>query len=68
MTTDQTPTSGSDVTWFKSSYSAAQNECVEAAHLTHVVGLRDSTRPEGPVLTFQHASFAAFLNQVKHNA
>ncbi|MBL7487422.1 DUF397 domain-containing protein [Frankia sp. AgB1.9] len=50
-------------TWRKSSYSATQTNCVEVAVLpdgTRVV--RDSKDPDGPVLQFTRAEWAAFLS------
>ncbi|WP_028810877.1 DUF397 domain-containing protein [Streptomyces flavidovirens] len=51
--------------WFKSSYSAADNECVEIAHARSWVGVRDSKITQGPVLAVTAAAFAAFLGGVK---
>ncbi|NUT50528.1 MAG: DUF397 domain-containing protein [Saccharothrix sp.] len=51
--------------WRKSSYSQAQNGCVEvgsAAPEVGPVGVRDSKLGDGsPVLTFSRKAFAAFL-------
>jgi hypothetical protein len=47
--------------WRKSSYSQAQNGCVEVGTST-AVGVRDSKLGErSPVLTFSRRAFAAFL-------
>jgi hypothetical protein len=52
--------------WFKSSYSGGEgNECLEAASLSSCVMVRDSKEPQGPVLTFSTAAFAAFVNATK---
>ncbi|GAA2949591.1 DUF397 domain-containing protein [Streptomyces enissocaesilis] len=51
--------------WFKSSYSAADNECVEIAHARSWVGVRDSKATQGTVLAVTAAAFAAFLGGVK---
>ncbi|WP_330178631.1 DUF397 domain-containing protein [Nocardia sp. NBC_01503] len=52
----------SGVTWFKSTYSQAQGECVEVAHLeSGGVGVRDSKNPAGPALIFSQGDWNAFL-------
>lgn len=51
--------------WFKSSYSAADNECVEVAHLEPWVGVRDAKAPGRGVLTIGADVFAAFINGMK---
>jgi hypothetical protein len=50
--------------WYKSSYSVEQTNCVEVAHLSGRVALRDSQHPEQAVLTFDHPTWTAFLAQV----
>lgn len=48
--------------WFKSSYSGGSGtECVEVADLSVAVGVRDSTRPEGPRISVGHAAWAGFV-------
>ncbi|WP_327146106.1 DUF397 domain-containing protein [Nocardia sp. NBC_01327] len=48
--------------WFKSSYSAQQDACVEAAHFAGgAVGVRDSKDPVGPALTFGPQQWDSFL-------
>ncbi|NVI86124.1 DUF397 domain-containing protein [Actinomadura sp. BRA 177] len=59
--------------WRKSSYSASQSEtCVECALLPPgrdgVVGLRDSTDPDGPRLALNREAWGALLVQLKANA
>jgi hypothetical protein len=49
----------------KSSYSGANNECVEIAPLGQWVGVRDSKDPGGPALCFMAADFAIFLADLK---
>lgn len=56
--------------WRKSSYSASQSEtCVECARLPFgrdgVVGVRDSTDPDGPHLVLSHAAWDALLVQLR---
>ncbi|WP_326767834.1 DUF397 domain-containing protein [Streptomyces sp. NBC_01591] len=48
--------------WRISSYSGGNNECVEAAtNLPHLVPVRDSKRPAGPVITFSPNAWRTFL-------
>lgn len=51
--------------WFKSSYSAANNECVEVAFAGAVTGMRDSKVEHGPELAVPAAAFTTFLDGVK---
>ncbi|MFF8790303.1 DUF397 domain-containing protein [Streptomyces sp. NPDC015125] len=53
--------------WFKSSYSAANNECVEVAWAGTRVAVRDSKDPGGPALAFPAAAFAAFVDGVRRS-
>ncbi|XIG80091.1 DUF397 domain-containing protein [Streptomyces sp. SGAir0957] len=48
--------------WFKSSYSAADNECVEVVRVRAGVGVRDSKNPGGDVLVLSARSFSAFID------
>lgn len=50
------------LTWFKSTYSSANGQCVECAR-TQVGGMavRDSKHPDGHALTFKRATWQAFL-------
>jgi len=50
--------------WFKSSFSAS-GSCVEVNRLDALVLLRDSKDPDGPVLRFNLAEWAAFLAGVR---
>ncbi|MFE3799069.1 DUF397 domain-containing protein [Nocardia tengchongensis] len=56
----------SDVVWFKSSRSAQQDACVEAAHLGGGdVGVRDSKLGESsPVLVFDGPTWDRFTRAV----
>ncbi|MEV6325223.1 DUF397 domain-containing protein [Nocardia sp. NPDC051787] len=48
-------------TWFTSSYSGSQTDCVEVAWLDGVrVGVRDSKNPTGPALLFSPGEWAVF--------
>ncbi|MCZ1009488.1 DUF397 domain-containing protein [Streptomyces lydicus] len=51
--------------WHKSSYSAANNECVEVARARAWVAVRDSKAPDGPALAFPAAAFTAFVDEVR---
>ncbi|MCP3817390.1 DUF397 domain-containing protein [Streptomyces sp. A3M-1-3] len=59
MSSSQSPV---DVQWRKSSYSDDKGgECVEVAPLDDAVAIRDSKRPDGPVLTVSPSAFATFV-------
>ncbi|WP_280349907.1 DUF397 domain-containing protein [Nocardia abscessus] len=58
-------TSLSDVTWFKSSYSSAEKDCVEVAFLGEgSVGVRDSKNPAGPALVFTPTQWDSFTSRI----
>ncbi|MFD4528081.1 DUF397 domain-containing protein [Streptomyces sp. NPDC058470] len=61
QTAAQPPIAG----WFKSSYSAVDNECVEIANAQRWVGVRDSKAPGRGALTVGADAFAAFVGGVK---
>ncbi len=53
--------------WRKSTYSSANNECVEVTrHPAGGVAVRDSKNPGGPKLFFTAAQWHAFTAQVKN--
>ncbi|MBW1603097.1 DUF397 domain-containing protein [Streptomyces sp. JJ66] len=53
-----------DARWRVSSYSGGQGECVEVADgVPGVVPVRDSKRPDGPVIGFGYEAWSAFLDQ-----
>lgn len=55
-----------DVTWFKSSLSYSNGNCLEVARLPDgQVGVRDSKNPERAVLRFTQAEWQAFLTGVQ---
>ena len=54
-----------EVRWRKSSRSNNGGNCVEVARLDgETIGVRDSKNPDGPVLRFTPAEWAAFLDGV----
>ncbi|WP_282778003.1 DUF397 domain-containing protein [Nocardia sp. CC201C] len=57
----------SGAAWFKSTRSATQDTCVEAAHLSagHV-GVRDSKNPTGPALIFTPDAWDVFVSGVRN--
>jgi hypothetical protein len=60
-------TTGSGVTWIKSSLSFSNGNCVEVADLAAgEIGVRDSKDRQGPVLRFTPAEWDAFVGGV-HN-
>ncbi|MDX2402461.1 DUF397 domain-containing protein [Streptomyces microflavus] len=66
MTQDRlTPPDLAEAAWRTSSYSGGQGDCVEVApNLPHLIPVRDSTRPTGPVLTFGHSAWQTFVNDL----
>ncbi|WEH35564.1 DUF397 domain-containing protein [Streptomyces sp. AM 4-1-1] len=57
--------SAAGLEWVKSSYSGNNGNCTEVAALPDGDrAVRDSKRPEGPVLRFGSAGFRAFLDGV----
>jgi hypothetical protein len=54
------------VTWWKSSASAAQSDCVECGIVDgRTVAVRDSKNPTGPALLFSRASLAGLVAGVR---
>ncbi|ONI83724.1 DUF397 domain-containing protein [Saccharothrix sp. ALI-22-I] len=47
--------------WHKSTFSGANSSCVEVAHSSTVVGIRDSKTPTTGTLTVPRTTWAAFL-------
>ena len=56
--------------WRKSSWSACNGNCVEAATLQHDrIGVRDSKEAgQGPVLVFDGAAWRSFIESVKNGS
>ncbi|WP_030171236.1 DUF397 domain-containing protein [Spirillospora albida] len=53
-------------TWRTSSYSGSSGgECVEVAASAPAVAVRDSKNPDGPMLTFDAETWAAFTGMIK---
>jgi hypothetical protein len=53
--------------WFKSPYSSGDNNCLESAHVPHVVPVRDSklSLQHGPVILFQPQAWTQFITSLK---
>ncbi len=47
--------------WRKSTRSGTEGNCVEVRALNSMIEVRDSKKPEGPVLRFTHAEWSAFV-------
>ncbi|GAA0519771.1 DUF397 domain-containing protein [Saccharopolyspora thermophila] len=54
-----------NATWFKSSYSATQDACVEVAMVPGVVGVRDTKNHNSGTLIFTNTAWANFLTHLK---
>ncbi|MFF9097099.1 DUF397 domain-containing protein [Streptomyces sp. NPDC014802] len=54
---------GSELAWFKSSYSSGTdgNSCVEIAHTPGTVHVRDSKHTQGPRLALPATAWATFV-------
>ena len=51
--------------WRTSSYTAANEACVEVAPVPHVIAVRDSKNRTGAVLAFGDRAWSAFLGTIK---
>ncbi|MGE7434090.1 DUF397 domain-containing protein [Kitasatospora sp. NPDC001175] len=52
--------------WYKSSYSAQANDCVETGRaITGGMAVRDSKDPHGPALAFPADAWSAFVAGIK---
>jgi len=56
------PEPGSE--WFKSTL-CGQDGCVEVRRTSDAIQVRDSKAQQGPVLTFTHAEWDAFLGGIR---
>ncbi|AYF74802.1 DUF397 domain-containing protein [Nocardia yunnanensis] len=55
----------SEASWFKSSHSGSQGDCVEVAWLGEgAVGVRDSKNPIGPALVFAPGQWDSFVSRL----
>lgn len=54
------------IVWRKSMASAGTGNCVEVAFADESILLRHSKEPSGPVLSFTHSEWAAFLAGARH--
>lgn len=54
-----------ETNWFKSSYSTAANNCVEAAFTPEGINIRDTKdNGQGPVFSFTAAAWQSFLAEL----
>ncbi|MPY50289.1 DUF397 domain-containing protein [Streptomyces acidicola] len=65
MTDASTTIQFSSAVWLKSSYSAANNECVEVAFHSRLASIRDSKALQRGKLTVSRDAFAAFIERLK---
>lgn len=56
-----TDSESADDVWRKSTSSGSSGECVEVALAADAVLVRHSHDPSGPVLSFSHSEWKAFL-------
>ncbi|MFF2502083.1 DUF397 domain-containing protein [Streptomyces sp. NPDC058067] len=62
MNIGETPSEGSELAWFKSSYSGAEGgQCVEIAVTPAEVHVRDSKRTSGPAIGVGAEAWAGFV-------
>lgn len=52
-------------TWYKSTYSQPQGNCVEVRADNGSVQMRDSKNPNGPVLEFDPQVWQDFINSLR---
>jgi uncharacterized protein DUF397 len=51
--------------WFKSSYSGGNSNCLEAGHLPGGIAIRDSKNTPGPTLAIRAHDWVSFLTSIK---
>ncbi|MET7847168.1 DUF397 domain-containing protein [Streptomyces avermitilis] len=63
MSVESVPGGGTQLKWFKSSYSSSEvdSDCVEIATTPETVHIRDSKNKEGAQLAFPKGPWAAFV-------
>ncbi|MEV4625214.1 DUF397 domain-containing protein [Micromonospora sp. NPDC049523] len=54
--------------WRKSTRSGGNGRCVEARYADHTAEVRDSKDKTGPVLAFDPAAWALFIQTIKIDA
>ncbi|GAA2276864.1 DUF397 domain-containing protein [Streptomyces atrovirens] len=55
-----------ELAWFKSSYSGANTtECVECAHVTYGVLIRDSKDADGSVVSVEAGAWRSFVEGLR---
>lgn len=55
----------SEASWRTSTYSGGNNECLEVADsIPHLVPVRDSKHPNGPVITFTPDAWRTFISRL----
>ena len=56
------------ISWKKSSYSAANGDCVEVTRFADGrIGVRDSKNADSPALGFTPAQWRTFVGEIKRN-
>jgi hypothetical protein len=56
------------LTWFKSTRSSANGQCITCARLPHGgMAVKDSKHPHSPVLTFSPAQWHAFTKDIRRD-